>query len=186
LRESAISIFFLTPGVDDGDVVWQEPFEIGEDEDATSLYGRLEALHARAVRNFCWLVRAGPLPRRPQDHTQATYWPRRRPADGVIDWAKNSADQLRWIRALTDPYPGAFTWLDGVKYLIWRARPASSRGRPGEILGPGTNDGVLVGTADGAIEILLAQREAEPRRPAGELLRDGLWSARQQFSGTPT
>jgi len=183
LRESAISIFFLTPGVDDGDLVHQEPFSIGEDEDAASLYGRLEALHVQAVRTFCTLLRRGPLPRTPQDHSRATYWPKRRPQDGVIDWSKSTADQLRWVRALTDPYPGAFSFVDGRKFFIWQAAARSESGKPGAIVGEADSGNAVVATSDGAIEVLVAQAEGEERRSSRELLADGRWRIGSTFTG---
>jgi len=185
IRHSAVSIFFLSPGVDDGDIVWQEPFEIWEEDDATSLYRRLEQIHERATRNFCKLLAAGPLPRREQDHNKATYWPRRRPSDGLVDWTKTTIDQLRWIRALTDPYPGAFSYLRGRKYLFWKAGSGSGGWQPGTIIGPGPNGGVNVATSDGAIEILIAQGEGQPRQTAGEFLTSGKWQIGDQFTGSP-
>ena len=183
LRESAISIFFLTAGVDDGDLVWQEPFEIGDEEDAASLYARLETLHERAVRSFCKLLRRGPLPRTPQDHAQATYWPRRRPQDGIIDWSKTTDEQLRWIRALTDPYPGAFTSLNDARFFFWKASRGFGRGGRGKIIAPGRTGGADVGTADGSIEILIAQREGHDRKPAGDFLKTGEWRIGATFGG---
>jgi len=184
IRHSAVSIFFLAPGIDDGDIIWQEPFEIFEDDDATRLYHRLELIHEQAVRHFCRLLSSGPLPRTPQDPGQATHWPKRRPADGVIDWSKSTADQLRWIRALTDPYPGAFTFLAGQKYFIWSALAGRGSDTPGRIIGPGGHQGVLTGTADAAIEILVAQREGGPRRSGVEFFNCGEWKPGMHFSGT--
>jgi methionyl-tRNA formyltransferase len=183
IRHSAVSIFFLTPGVDDGDIIWQEPFEIFEDDDSARLYHRLELIHEQAVRQFCRLLRSGPLPRTPQDPSQATHWPKRRPTDGVIDWSKSTAEQLRWIRALTDPYPGAFTFLDGQKYFIWSALSAPGSNTSGTLIGPGEHQGVLTGTADAGIEILIAQREGGPRQSGLEFLNSGEWKPGMQFTG---
>lgn len=186
VRHSAVTIFFLTPGVDDGDIVHQEPFDIVPNEDATTLYGRLEAIHETAVKNFCRLLTQGPLPRTPQDHTQATTWPKRRPEDGLIDLTKTTEHQLRWIRALTDPYPGAFTYLRSHKYLIWKAAPAHGKGEPGTILGLGPNQGVIMATADTAIEILSAQCSHQPRTPAADFLARREWNVGDTFADTPS
>lgn len=42
------------------------------------------------------------------------YWPRRRPEDGIIDWNQGVQQLHNWIRALTHPYPGAFSYVNGV------------------------------------------------------------------------
>jgi len=185
VRESAISIFFLTPGVDDGDLVLQFPFQIGDDEDATSLYGRLESLHESAVAEFCRLLKAGPLPRTPQDHAKATVWKKRQPSDGVIDWHQPAEVVLRWIRALTDPYPGAFTTLNSETYFLWRADRARGAGRPGEILAA-TDRGAMVACGEGAIDVLLAQKAGAERRSARELVKDQSWPISSVLGGANT
>jgi methionyl-tRNA formyltransferase len=68
--------------------------------------------------------------------------PRRRPADGRIDWSQPAASVYDFIRALTRPYPGAFSRLDGARWTIWQAArlpladPRGGASRPGEVLGP--------------------------------------------------
>src|SRR5437879_10479768 len=47
--------------------------------------------------------------------------PRRRPADGLIDWSQPSSAVYDFVRALTRPYPGAFSLLDGQRWMIWSA-----------------------------------------------------------------
>ena len=66
--------------------------------------------------------------------------PRRRPADGKIDWTTTSDALYNFVRGLTRPYPGAFSWLDGRRWNIWQAAlvpaPANAAARCGEVLGP--------------------------------------------------
>ncbi len=61
-------------------------------------------------------------PRIPQDHSQATYWRKRTEKDGEIDWATPTMRTYNLIRALTHPYDGTHTYLDGWKIRLWRAR----------------------------------------------------------------
>ncbi|UCE62438.1 MAG: hypothetical protein JSU63_09995, partial [Phycisphaerales bacterium] len=63
-------------------------------------------------------------PRTPQNHNEATYYPKRTPADGLIDWLQPTDAIYRLIRAVGRPYPGAFSFCEGTKVTIWRGQPA--------------------------------------------------------------
>ena len=79
------------------------------------------------IREVLPLIHEGRMPRTPQDHSLATEMPTRRPEDGLVDWMRTTRQLHDWVRALTHPYPGAFTWLDRRRVFIWEA----SRWRPG-------------------------------------------------------
>ena len=65
------------------------------------------------------------------------------------------------VRAVARPWPGAFTFADGRRLLIWRARPypAAASGAAGIVLGP-SEEGVVVACGDGTLLVLEAQTEA--------------------------
>jgi len=88
----------------------------------------------------------------PQDETQATYFGARTPEDGRIDWQQPTTRIFNLIRAVTDPYPGAFTQVGSTRLIIWWAEPAGSRAdsRPGEVL---SADPLVIATADGALAV---------------------------------
>jgi methionyl-tRNA formyltransferase len=91
----------------------------------------------------------------PQDESQATYFGGRTPEDGRVDWAKTSRQIFDLVRAVTDPYPGAFTDVGGDRLMVWWAEPESPatrdrHGRPGEILSLAP---FVVATGDGALEL---------------------------------
>ena len=81
-----------------------------------------EVLH-EVILELAPAIKNGTLSRTPQDHSQATYYPKRTPADGLIDWSKSTDEVYRLIRAAGRPYPGAFSYLGETKVTIWRARP---------------------------------------------------------------
>jgi methionyl-tRNA formyltransferase len=62
-----------------------------------------------------------------QQHGEPTYYPKRTPEDGRIDWSKTVFELYNFIRALTKPYPGAFTYIDERKIMIWKAQPFDTR-----------------------------------------------------------
>jgi methionyl-tRNA formyltransferase len=77
--------------------------------------------------------------------TRASEWPRRRPSDGIIDWATRVPALDAWIRAQTRPYPGAFSFLGDAKVTIWQARPLGT--------GEGPSAGTVVAAADDGVEV---------------------------------
>lgn len=124
LREktSAVTMFFIDEGMDSGDIIVQEPFEIGENDYAEDLDKKgLDAL-GRAIKKVSIMIREGNVNRTPQDHSKATYLLMRRPEDGEIDWSQPIEDIQLLIRAVSRPFPGAFSYYDGkIKVVIWRA-----------------------------------------------------------------
>jgi methionyl-tRNA formyltransferase len=150
--EAGVTLFHLSSGVDDGDVVARSSFPIAESDD-------IGAVVARATRHSVDLLRAniasildGTAPRARQDERLATVVPQRTPADGRIRWESLDAKRAYdWVRAQTRPYPGAFTFLDSARITIWRARigHAVSPPRP-----PGTievRERLSVWCADGTV-----------------------------------
>lgn len=134
--ETGISLFWLNKGADSGDLILQEKFSVAPDETATTLYEKhgyyLKKILDKAVANLV----AGMIPRIPQDHSQATYCAKRTPNDGLIDWNLPAESISTLIRAVTKPYPGAFTFYKGNKLVIWSAEyvgEAPYWGLPGQI-----------------------------------------------------
>jgi methionyl-tRNA formyltransferase len=102
---------------------------------------------------------AGTARETPQDEAQATYFGGRKPEDGRIDWTKPSREIFNLIRAVTDPYPGAFTEVGEARLMVWwaetdsaaiRASLAGRRAAAGEILAVTP---LVVATGDGALEL---------------------------------
>ncbi|MCB9865201.1 MAG: hypothetical protein H6816_00975 [Phycisphaerales bacterium] len=85
-RELGLTAHVMEEGIDCGDIVAQERFELGEEEDVGDALQKLYPLYERMVRSVVGHVASGTIPRQPQDHAQATTYPRRRPEDGLIDW----------------------------------------------------------------------------------------------------
>jgi len=68
-------------------------------------------------------LKTGRAPRRPQEESAATSYPRRRPEDGRVDWTRRAQDVHNLVRAVTHPFPGAFTDVfGGGKTYVWKTR----------------------------------------------------------------
>ena len=151
---AAVNLFFLTDEPDAGDIIVQREVPVMPDDYSEDLIHRTNLVLRDVVLELAPLIKSGKIPRTPQDHTKAAYYPKRTPEDGLIDWSNSAEDIYRLIRAAGRPYPGAFTWCNGVKMIIWRAGYAKEKkGAPGEILAVEKDKGILVATGDDAIWI---------------------------------
>lgn len=114
---TAITIHTMVPELDAGNILFQQPVAIGARDTVTGLYARLNDIQHRHLGATVLKRLAGDTGR-VQNAADASYACTRLPDDGEIDWSgpADSADRL--VRALTDPFPGAFTWLDGRKLHI--------------------------------------------------------------------
>jgi methionyl-tRNA formyltransferase len=153
-----ISIHTVGAGLDDGGLLYQELLPIRSDDTATSLYYRLNAIQERELGAAVLRALAGDTGA-VQNESHATYCCARTPDDGEIDWRLTTIAIDRFIRALTPPFPGAFTYLAGQKLRVVRATPRERaphyEGRiPGRVIGLSRPDGwVDVLTGDGILRI---------------------------------
>ena len=158
LAESGLTFFYMDEGADSGDILWQESFHITLEDDAGSLYAKIEELASEAIREFLPDLHAGTASRRPQDHSLATYLRKRGEEEGCIDWCGPAMKAYNLIRALSHPYLGAHTFLGNQRMIVWKSRlcgcgESHLTGIPGEIVKE-TAGGVLVKCGEGALEIL--------------------------------
>ncbi len=159
LEESGLTFFYLDEGADSGDILWQRSFPISLEDDAGSIYSKVKTLAGEAIREFLPRLEKRIAPRTPQEHSQATYWRKRMEKDGEIDWSVPTLRTYNLIRALTHPYAGAHTYVEGKKLRLWRARlPREAQTPEGEKLSPGTiysitESGFQVKTGDAFLSV---------------------------------
>lgn len=167
------TMILLDEGVDTGDIIAQRAFPIEDADTCATVYEKVAQSEEDMIREVMPLVHEGRMPRRPQNHDGATLLGRRRPEDGVIDWSRTTDQLYDWVRALTHPYPGAFTWVEGSRVWVWKAsraaRGSNGEGRPGV---PGRlrleGGSLLARTGDGDLVLESVQREGEPEVPGPE------------------
>jgi methionyl-tRNA formyltransferase len=124
LAKTGVTLFQIADGTaDSGPIVGQVEVPVTSDETATSLYDKVTAAHLELVREYMPRLIDGTAERTHQDPRRASSWPKRTPADGIIDWETRAPYLHDWVRAQTRPYPGAFTYLGEDKLVVWRARP---------------------------------------------------------------
>ena len=153
-ERAAVNLFFLNDEADAGDIIDQRPVEVRPDDYAQDLIDRTNAVLEQMIVDLAPAIRSGKLPRTPQDHTQATWYGKRTPADGLIDWSRPAQETWTLIRAASRPYPGAFTFDRGEKRIIWRAEWRDGAridhvGTVGQVARVDAKRGVLVACGDG-------------------------------------
>lgn len=156
--ETGVTLHYMTSKPDEGDIVAQSKIAISDDDTAQTLNDKLVALAGEMLDRCLPLLKNGSAPRIAQDHSQATYFGRRQPKDGKINWDKSACEIRNLIRAVTQPYPGAFSFAGNRKLLIWKAtvldiQPESPAGT---IL---TTDPLVIACGKQALQIDFAQQE---------------------------
>jgi methionyl-tRNA formyltransferase len=153
LARTGVTLFEIVDATaDSGAIVGQVVVDITPDETATTLFDRLVTAHVDLVRGYVPQIVAGTAPREPQDPRRASTWPKRVPADGIIDWETRAPYLYDWVRAQTRPYPGAFTFLGDEKVVVWRARPVEhGAGEPAGTIVAELDGGPVVACGEGAL-----------------------------------
>jgi methionyl-tRNA formyltransferase len=163
LARTGVTLFEIVDAApDSGAIVGQVTLEIASDETATTLFARLADAHVELIREFIPQLISRTAPRKAQDPTRASAWPKRTPADGIIDWETRAPYLYDWVRAQTRPYPGAFTFLGDEKVIVWGARAVELP----ELAPAGTivaleAEGPVVACGQGALVLEEFQTEAE-------------------------
>jgi len=166
LARTGVTLFEIVDATaDSGAIVGQAVVEIGADETATTLFDRIAEAHVSLIREYVPRLIERSAPRIAQDPLRASSWPKRSPADGVIDWETRARYLHDWVRAQTRPYPGAFTFLGEEKVVVWRARPVELDERaPAGTIVAARPEGPVVACGEGGL--LLEEVETA----AGELV----------------
>jgi len=150
----------------------QREVAIDPEDSAFSLFGKICIAAGELLDGLLPMIKAGKVPRIPQDPAQASYFGGRRPEDGRIDWNQPGERIYNLIRAVTLPYPGAFTFLPDGKLFIWWAtlehRSAQEGGSPGHIVIEGGD--VFVEAKEGRLKLI--DIEIEGLRMRGQAIYD--------------
>jgi methionyl-tRNA formyltransferase len=159
---TGVTLHYMDAQADHGDIIAQRVVPITIEDTALTLSRKLTEAARVLLAETYPLIMTGQAPRIPQDHAAATKFGRRTAADGLIDWCASSWQIYNLVRAVTRPFPGAFTFWEDKRVFVWAARPLSgwrTDARAGTILGAGDNGVLQVATGDGTLEILRIQVE---------------------------
>lgn len=194
-KPGAATFFLMEESADSGPIFIQEPFSVSKDDYASDVIERLENAIDCALDRWLPKLYRGEWKPMAQDQKLATYYGKRGPEDGHIDW-NNSASQIyALVRAASRPHPGAYTYYGGHKLIIWRAELATNvphKGVAGRIVFEDSQRGWLVQTGDGLlwmtnIEWADLKADMEPPRlrigmRLGYIVEDEIYLMRQRIS----
>ncbi len=156
--ETGVTLHKMVKRPDAGDIVGQRKVAIAADDTALKLHTKVRDAAKALLTDVLPEMKAGKITLTPQDESQASYFGRRTAADGEIHWHKSATEINNLIRAVTEPYPGAFSYLGQRKLTVWRARPLDTQHdkQPGTVL---SSDPLTIACGEGALEILAGQSE---------------------------
>lgn len=178
------TLIWLSSAVDGGDIIDQTPLDISIYDTCATVYGKVAQSNRTMIARLVGDLNGGRCPRHPNPDIGEPLLPRRRPADGLIQWGTGSRCVYNFVRALTRPYPGAFSWLDGRRWTIWKCAllpDVFPDGPPGKVLGPLVSPepaacGQIVSCGEGAVCVL--EVEAGDRVLRGPELSEAPWKGK--------
>lgn len=148
-----ISLFKITPEIDNGRIIVTECFELTILDNIQTSYMKSAILIAQSIYSVCQnpiVLEQG----REQSGIES-YFPKRVPEDGFIDWNMSVFDIHNQVRALSDPYPNCRTSINDSTVLIKNSIPVKCdvRYKPGLIVDILSNGTLLVAAKDGLLLI---------------------------------
>ena len=170
-KETGVTLHHMTTRPDDGDIVGQVRIEIAKDDTAHSLHGKAATAAAEMLDEILPELRTGKAPRIPQEQAQASYFGGRTPADGEIDWAMPAVKIRNLVRAVTRPFPGAFSHMGDRKCLFWTVTEVSreEEAKPGTVL---SVDPLVVACGKDALKLEAGQRDGDVFMGGAQLAAD--------------
>jgi methionyl-tRNA formyltransferase len=184
-KKTGITIMFMDEGMDTGPVLLQEEMDIKDDDTAGILSRRLSEAGAQLLIPALEGVEKGTLIPQPQAG-KVSYAPPLKKNDALIDWSKTAKDLFHFIRGM-NPWPGAYSFLDGTRIKILKGAPVVTDGEHDQTHragGPGmidtaTRNELIVTTGLGKLAIQELQPSGKPVMSVrsflqGRTLREGM------------
>ena len=161
--ETGVTMHHMIDKADAGDIVAQQSVAIAPNDTAATLTQKIVAATEAMLDGTLESIASGSETATPQDEGAATTMPGRCPEDGCISWTDSAESVCNLVRAVTHPWPGAFTFAGERKVMIWDATvlPGAPGAAPGTVL---SLDPLTVACGEGAVGIESGQAE------------DGVWS----------
>lgn len=173
-NETGVTIMQMDAGIDTGDILLQEKIPIEPGDTAGSLAAKLAELGGSALVKAIALLRRDRLVPRRQDDARASLAPLLKKEDGRLVWSRPADELSRLIRGL-DPWPSAYTTLDGRRLRLFSPQVAPAASCSGNFQTPGTvcradRHGLLVTTGDGGLLLGEIQAEGARRLPVAAFI----------------
>ncbi|RLR17478.1 bifunctional UDP-4-amino-4-deoxy-L-arabinose formyltransferase/UDP-glucuronic acid oxidase ArnA [Sodalis-like symbiont of Bactericera trigonica] len=157
-QETGVTLHRITARADAGAILAQRSVAITPQDDVMTLHRKLCEAAVGVLEKVLPAIREQRCAETAQDESVASYVGRRTPEDGRIDWGQPAATLSNLVRAVTDPWPGAFSHAGGEKFIIWKAqvRPNSADAQPGTVL---SIDPLVIACGSDALEVQTGQSQ---------------------------
>ena len=167
-KVTGITTMFMAEGMDTGDMIMKFELPIGEDETAGELFDRMAELGAESIEKTLELFDNGEVKAEPQNEEEATYAPMLKKEMGEIDFGKTAEEIHNLVRGL-NPWPMAYTFFDGKSIKIHEAKAIEGfSGEEGTLL---DEKRFIVGTKNGAVELITVQPEGKNKMSGADFIR---------------
>jgi len=178
--ETGVTLHYMTPRADDGDIIAQRSIPIDGKDTAKTLFAKIIAEATILLAETLPKIKEGSAPRTEQDDSKASYFGGRRPADGEVDWTKSAEEVCNLVRAVTKPYPGTFTFIGDRKCLLWQVTvvEGASEASPGTLL---SIDPLVVACGGGSVRVDSAQLERGVMCAGSQFAQDALLQPNMKF-----
>ncbi|KAA6175047.1 bifunctional UDP-4-amino-4-deoxy-L-arabinose formyltransferase/UDP-glucuronic acid oxidase ArnA [Pseudomonas marginalis] len=119
--ETGVTLHRMVKRADAGAILAQQTVMIERSDTGLTLHAKLREAATQLLRDALPQLAQGKLSETAQDESQATCFGRRTPADGKLVWQKPAEQLFNLVRAVTQPYPGAFCAVGEHKLIVWQA-----------------------------------------------------------------
>lgn len=174
-REAGVTLHYMVARADAGDIVGNRAVAIDDSDNALTLYRKLVPLGVELITELHPKIVAGTAPRRKMDISKGSYFGRRKPEDGRIDWRWPARRIFNLVRAVTHPYPGAFCFAGGRKLMVWEAKIGAENaalGKPGRVVREMADGALEIAAGEGSVILKIAQFEGGAEGVAREALSE--------------
>jgi methionyl-tRNA formyltransferase len=121
-KKTGATVHFINEGIDTGGIILQEEIEIAKDDYIYDILAQVKEKYPLMINKAVDLIESGNYEIDKQNKKEGSYYGKRTPEAGLINWNYDAEGIYNLIRAVSHPYPGTFTYLDDNKILIWKAQ----------------------------------------------------------------
>ncbi|WP_459615957.1 bifunctional UDP-4-amino-4-deoxy-L-arabinose formyltransferase/UDP-glucuronic acid oxidase ArnA [Bordetella sp. 2513F-2] len=170
-RQTGVTLHRMVARADAGDIMGQRAVDISDDDTALTLHGKVREAARVLLDETLPRLFDGRITPIPQDESRASYYGRRTPADGELHWQQPARRLYDLVRAVAQPYPGAFTFAGDRKLTVWKARhePAPLARPAGTVV---SVEPFKVACGDGVLEIVAGQEDGGVYLRGAQLARE--------------
>jgi methionyl-tRNA formyltransferase len=120
-KETGVTVHYINEGIDTGKIILQEKIDIKKIDYIDDILKKVKERYPEMINKAVDLIESAKVEPVEQEKEDGSYYGKRTPGDGLIDWDQSAKNIYNLIRAVSHPYPGAFTYLGNEKVFIWRS-----------------------------------------------------------------